>query len=274
VRPPAPTPGTVARQFRSAYAAHRAAEGRGAGGDAELLALPYLRSGPVAGQWSVRARTFDRFVRAVIAPLTRGLGRPLAVLDLGAGNGWLCHRLCRDGHRTVALDLRNDDVDGLGAAAAYERYLDPMFGRVVASFEALPLASRTFDVAAFNAALHYATDLRAALSEAARVVRPGGQLAILDSPFYRRRSDGEAMVAAKRRDGARTFGAQADRLLSLPFIEYLTPDGLRESSLDLGLAWRRHRVRYPLRYELRPMVAAARGRRTPSRFDLWTAAVG
>jgi SAM-dependent methyltransferase len=257
-----------------AYAAHRAAEGRGAGGDAELLALPHLRSGPLAGQWSVRARTFDRFVRAVISPLTRDLGRPLTILDLGAGNGWLCHRLERDGHRTVALDLRTDAVDGLGAAAAYARFLNPMFGRVVASFEALPLAARGFDVVVFNAALHYATDLRGALSEATRVARSGGRLAILDSPFYRRRSDGEAMVAAKRRDGARTFGAHADHLLALPFVEYLTPDSLRDASRDLGLAWRRHRVRYPLRYELRPVVAAIRGRRAPSRFDLWTAVVG
>jgi hypothetical protein len=37
--------------------------------------------------------------------------------------------------------------------------------------------------------------------------------------------------------------------------------------------WRRHRVRYPLWYELRPLAAALRGARKPSRFDVWTAQV-
>src|SRR5262245_66650874 len=49
-------------RFRTEYGAHRAAEGR-AHSDAELLALPYLRSGPLAKQWSVRACTFDAFIR-------------------------------------------------------------------------------------------------------------------------------------------------------------------------------------------------------------------
>ena len=37
--------------------------------------------------------------------------------------------------------------------------------------------------------------------------------------------------------------------------------------------WRRHRVLYPLWYELRPLVARLKRRRRPSRFDLWTARV-
>jgi SAM-dependent methyltransferase len=268
------TPGNdAARRFRAAYAAHRAAEGRGGGGTAELLALPYLRSGALAAQWSVRARTYDRFYRAVIAPLGRARGRPLVVLDLGAGTGWMCFRLRRAGHRAVAADGRTDHVDGLGAAAGYAPHLDRMFGRAAASFEALPFAGRSFDVVAFGAALHYATDLAGTLGEAARVARPGGRLAILDSPFYRRASDGDAMVAAKRDAGARTFGPLADDLLAPPAIEYLTADGLRDASRAHGLVWRRHRVRYPLWYELRPVIAALRRGRRPSRFDLWTAEI-
>src|SRR5206468_3592499 len=46
---------TPLAEFRSAYAAHRASEGR-AHDRAELLALPYLAAGPLARQWAVRAR--------------------------------------------------------------------------------------------------------------------------------------------------------------------------------------------------------------------------
>jgi SAM-dependent methyltransferase len=257
--------------FRTEYGAHRAAEGR-ANSRAELLALPYLTSGPVARQWAVRARSFDTFVSQVLGPLVAERAQPLEVLDLGAGNGWLCYRAAVAGHRAVALDLRSDKVDGLGAAGPLlEALPSGRLQRVVASFEALPLDAARFDVVVFNAALHYALDLSVALRESRRVVRPGGRLVILDSPFYSAAADGEAMVSEKHREASARFGERAEALLSLPFIEFLTPERLERASAGLGLAWRRHRVRYPLWYEARPLLAWLRGRRRPSRFDVWEA---
>ncbi|MDB5710377.1 MAG: hypothetical protein JWL96_2447 [Sphingomonas bacterium] len=257
-------------RFRRDYGAHRAAEGRGYSGE-ELLCLPYLTRGRWAKQWAVRTRSFDAFVARVVVPLRRAAGRPLQVLDLGAGNGWLSYRLALAGDDCIAIDIRDDDIDGLGAAAALQRHAS--FTCVPASFDALPVAEDAADLAVFNAALHYATDLEATLREAARTVRAGGQLVILDSPFYARAADGAAMVAEKHAQSESRFGARADTLLALPFIEYLTPDRLAIASAPLGLIWRRRRVRYPLWYEARPLLARLRGQRRPSRFDLWTARV-
>jgi len=251
-------------RFRSDYGAHRAAEGRGHEG-ADLLSLPYLASGPLARQWAVRARTFDTFVRTVVRPA----GRSLDILDLGAGNGWLSHRLAIEGHRCRAIDIRDDSIDGLGAAGPL---LDQAhFDCLVAGFEDVPLPNQSADLAVFNASLHYATDLGAALAEATRLVRQGGTIAILDSPFYAREADGAAMVAEKHTAAAQRFGDRAESLLGLPFIEFLTVERLAEASAPLGLVWHRIRVRYPLWYQMRPFEALVRRRRTPSRFDLWTA---
>lgn len=260
-------------RFRESYGAHRAAEGRGAGGTAELLALPYLHAGPQAAQWRIRSRTYDAFVARVLTPLAREVGRPLRILDLGAGNGWLSYRMTLLEHDATAVDVREDSVDGLGAAAGYDLHLPKPFRKLVASFDALPVRGGAYDLAVFNAALHYALDLGATLREAVRAVRPGGRIAVLDSPFYRRATDGEAMVAEKRRHAAERFGERADDLVSLPFIEYLTRARLAEASAPLGLRWTRHRVRYPLGYEARPLVALLRRRRAPSRFDLWECTV-
>lgn len=254
---------STAEFFRD-YARHRAKEGR-AHGVEELKQLPYLRGGPLARQWGVRARTFDAFVKHVIEPAAR----PLAVLDLGAGNGWLSYRLARMGHKTVALDIRDDDVDGLGAAAPLQA--DMRFGCVHASFDEIPFAAGRFDVTVFNASLHYAKDLKAVLAEAARVTRSRGVLAVLDSPFYERAADGEAMVSEKRARGAAVFGARSGTLLSQNFIEYLTRERL--ASAYPQHFWTRRTVRYPLWYEMRPLLAALKRARTPSRFDLWTARV-
>jgi SAM-dependent methyltransferase len=260
---------TTAARFRAAYAEHRASEGRGGQTEGELLALPYVRTGPLARQWAVRARSFERFVRAVVAPAQRAQHpRPLDVLDLGAGNGWLSYRLALRGCRCVALDWRRDGVDGLGAGAGYADHLPALFARVAASFDAIPV-TRRFDLVVFNAALHYAESLDRTLAQAVRAVRPGGRVVILDSPFYRRPTDGERMVTEKRATARRAWGARAGDLLALPMIEYLTAERLRISSARHGLVWRRHRVRYPMWYELRPLVTRLRGGRPPSRFDVW-----
>lgn len=257
-------------EFRDAYARHRAGEGRRHSGR-DLLALPYLDHGPLARQWAVRARSFDVFMRDVLRPEASRLGRPLSVLDLGAGNGWLSYRVALEGHMATAIDIREDMIDGLGAAAPFVARVPGRLDRLVASFDAVPLDTATADVTVFNAALHYSTDLPATIAEAARLTQPGGLIAILDSPFYRRPRDGEAMVAEKRRRAGKRFGRAAATLLGLPFIEYLTRDRLADASLAAGLAWQRQRVRYPLWYELRPAFALLRGRRRPSRFDVWWA---
>lgn len=269
-------PSALAR-FRAEYGAHRAAEGR-AHGDAEMLALPYLAAGPLARQWAVRARSFDAFVRLVLEPVRQETaGRAPRLLDLGAGNGWLSYRAALAGCDAVAVDLRDDQVDGLGAASAYQRALEAFaetagsLRRVAASFDALPLPPADFDVVVFNASLHYALDLGVVLREARRALRPGGRLVVLDSPFYSRDAAGAAMVAEKHRDAAARFGERADALMALPFVEYLTPARLADASAGLGLTWRRHRVRYPLWYEARPLLAWLGRRRAPSRFDLWVA---
>jgi SAM-dependent methyltransferase len=254
-------------RFRTAYTAQRAAEGRGA---VDAHVLPYVQEGPHAAAWRVRARTYERFLAVTVAARAAEVTGPLRVLDMGAGNGWLCHRLKRLGHDAVAVDLRDDAVDGLGAARTYA---STPFDRVVASFQELPLRGRTFDIAVFNASIHYATSLGEALAEAAAVLRPRGRITILDSPFYQDDGAGVAMVTEKHARAAAQFGDRAGDLLGLPFIEYLTRARLEQASASLALDWTRHRVRYPLRYELRPVIAALRGARPPSRFDLWEATV-
>ena len=262
-----PAPLTAARRrFRTEYASHRAAEGRG---ELDARTLPYVTSGPLARQWAVRARSWEAFCRRILRPAqqradVRAAG-PLRVLDLGAGNGWLAHRAAVAGAEALALDVRDDRVDGLGAVPS-----GSPVERVAASFEAIPVRDDAFDVVVFNAALHYAENLSRALGEARRVVRSGGRVAIVDSPFYASSADGDAMVAEKRRDAHQRFGARAPALLALPFVEYLTRERLDEASRGTGLGdWCRHRVLYPVWYELRGLRAWLRRERAPSRFDVW-----
>lgn len=269
-RPPAEPGREAAQQFRRAYAEHRAAEGRAFRGEA-LLSLPYLRRGPLAREWAVRARSYRRLMDRLRRLPSAAPSARLRVLDLGAGSGWLSHRLVAAGMAPVAVDTRTDDVDGLGVVKAFDAHVPRRIPAVAAAFDALPFRAGSFDVVAFNASLHCAGDLRATLGEATRILARPGRIFVVDSPFYRREADGEAMVEAKRRTAPEVFGARAGILMALPSVEYLTRARLERATP--GVSWRRHRVRYPLWYEARPVVARLRRRRAPSRFDVWEGVV-
>ncbi len=143
------------QRFVEDYLRIRRAEGRGSDDPAYYLALPYRDlSGRLAEQWKMRGRTYRYFERRILPSMERG--RPLDLLDLGAGCGWMSYRLALRGHRPVAVDILTDGRDGLGAARHYLEHA--AFSRFNAEFDQLPFRDASFDAAMFNASLHYSSD--------------------------------------------------------------------------------------------------------------------
>lgn len=126
------------------------------------------------------------------------------VLDVGSGRGWAGLRLLERGHRIAAVDLSLDPEDGL--AAAENRLEDPeAFPRAEADMEELPLEAASFDLVLAVGSLHHAERAVRTLVELRRVTRRGGALLVLESPVFRRRFDGEAMVEARMRSERRRY---------------------------------------------------------------------
>ncbi len=92
------------------------------------------------------------------------------VLDLAAGTGDLCIDLAESGLRPVSMDL------SYGMLAA-DRSGSP---RAQADILQLPVGTASVDGLTCGFALRNLVDLGAFFSEAARVVRPGGRIALLD----------------------------------------------------------------------------------------------
>ncbi|HWQ13627.1 MAG TPA: class I SAM-dependent methyltransferase [Roseiflexaceae bacterium] len=250
-------------RFVAEYEAVRRAEGRGAEGPDYYRALPFADlSGRFREDWRIRARSFEALLRYVVAPLERG-GR-LRVLDLGAGCGWLAYRLAQRGHAAAAADLLTGERDGLGAFVHY----DAPFLPVQAEFERLPLASGQLGLVVVNAALHYATDYAVVLREALRLLRPGGVLAVMDTPVYHDASSGAQMVRERGDAFERRYGFRGE---ALPCENYLSYRRLEELAAELGVRWRIFRPRHGLRWALRPLRARLRGRREPASFPLLVA---
>jgi ubiquinone/menaquinone biosynthesis C-methylase UbiE len=96
---------------------------------------------------------------------------PCDVVDLGAGTGKLTRSLAALGHHVVAVEPLAEMLDQLRAAV-------PGATAVVGSAESMPLLDASIDVVACAQAFHW-FDQEAALSEIARVLRPGGRIALV-----------------------------------------------------------------------------------------------
>lgn len=140
----------------------------------ELLRLPFIRQ----SQWKQKARSLEAVQRILGTPNGR------TVADVGAGTGWLSYRLAEAGFRCFATDLSADSAVGLGASNAFNGTRG-RFERAIASLTRWPFRSGSIDIAICNASLHYLRDVRPAVREAARTVRPGGLFVVMNEPVHR-----------------------------------------------------------------------------------------
>jgi SAM-dependent methyltransferase len=251
----------VARnRFLEEYRQIRYAEGRGSDDPEYYRELPFLDvTGRNSAMWRMRTATFRYFERRILTPLESEAGRPLDIMDLGAGNCWLSYRLALRRHRVRAVDIFLDSRDGLAAA----RHYPARFAAIGAEFDHLPFPASSFDLAIFNASVHYSTDYRVTLAETLRCLRPWGRLIILDSPIYGKRVHGERMAAERHAEFEKRYGFRSDALTS---IEFLDEPRMSELAHALDLRWRVYRPWYGWRWHLRPVKAWIRRRRPPSRF--------
>ncbi len=94
-----------------------------------------------------------------------------AAIDVGCGDGMLARKLAARCERVTGIDR-----DARMIALARERAPGVEF--LEADFLAYPLAGASFDFACANTALHH-MDFAAALAKMARILRPGGRLAVV-----------------------------------------------------------------------------------------------
>lgn len=125
-------------------------------------------------EWRIRARSADRLVRAL-----RGSDLGSRVLEVGCGNGWLSARLQREGHEVLGIDPFTAELEQ--AARVFPN--GPAFARCDLFEAGLP--QEFFDIIVFAASFQYFPDAQKALARASSLLRPSGEIHVMDSVLYR-----------------------------------------------------------------------------------------
>ncbi len=119
---------------------------------------------------------------------------PLEVVDLGAGTGKLTRSLVALGHRVIAVEPLPEMLSRLEEAVPGVRALE-------GGAEAIPLPDASADVVVCAQAFHW-FDHGPALREIARVLRPGGSIALV----WNTRDEREPWVAQLSEEALATEG--------------------------------------------------------------------
>jgi SAM-dependent methyltransferase len=125
------------------------------------------------GKDYVPGRSWKGLAEALLKVTNHGV-----VADLGAGEGTLAQMLARQAERVIAVDLSPKMVE-FGSELARRHDLKNLEYRL-GDIEEPPLDDASVDLAFLSQALHHAGSPQKALEQAFRIVKPGGQLVVLD----------------------------------------------------------------------------------------------
>jgi ArsR family transcriptional regulator len=146
----------------------------------------------------------------------------LDVADLGCGEGYLTLESARWARHVTAVD-RSREVLERGKELAARRKLKNITWKR-GDLEDVPLPDRSVDLALLSQALHHAAEPARALTEAHRILRPGGRVLVLDL-----RQHEETWVRSKLGDKWQGFSDAALRSL-------LREAGFDRVTLQVGAA--------------------------------------
>ena len=120
--------------------------------------------------------------KAVAEALLR-LMPPLVIADLGSGDGNFSLLLAQNAEKVIAVDSSAKMIE-VARDQAHRNHVKNIDLRL-GDMEELPIDDASVDIAFFSQSLHHALHPDRAVAEAARILKPGGRVAILDLAKHR-----------------------------------------------------------------------------------------
>lgn len=133
-----------------------------------------------AGIWNSGGAAYDEISRGIADAIAHAVNRLAPrrgerILDLATGTGWTSREVARRGATVIGVDIAADLLDAARRRAEEARL---PIGYEVGEAEALPFQDGEFDAVISTFGVMFSGNPEAAAAELARVVRPGGRLAL------------------------------------------------------------------------------------------------
>jgi ubiquinone/menaquinone biosynthesis C-methylase UbiE len=159
--------------------------------DAQVMQLPVINTDhPHAAEWLVRKRSSEKLIKQL-----RKMKRPLRILEVGCGNGWLSNKLASIPNTSVTgFDINSAELQQAKRVFKHQQNLKFVSEN---PFHAKH-AAKPHDIIVFAASIQYFASLDAVISDALQHLAQHGQIHIIDSHFYKP----EEIPAAKQRTAA------------------------------------------------------------------------
>ncbi|WP_214073074.1 class I SAM-dependent methyltransferase [Mucilaginibacter sp. dw_454] len=156
--------------------------------DAELQSLPDFSIH--SKEWEIRRRSSNRLLTYL-----GDKGKFLKILEVGCGNGWLSAKMAGLPKTYVTgLDVNRTEIN-----QANRVFKLPNLEFVYDAFNENTFENERFDVIVFAATLQYFSSVVSVLRQAEKLLNRGGEIHIIDTPFY------DADEAAEAADRCRNY---------------------------------------------------------------------
>jgi ubiquinone/menaquinone biosynthesis C-methylase UbiE len=156
--------------------------------DEQLKWLPEIEvSHPHYKEWEARKSSCNKLAQHLSNKRTE-----LNILDVGCGNGWLCHHLSKiPGSNIAGIDINRTELNQ--AKRVFDRIENVEF--FYGGIDNERITNEKFDAIIFAASLQYFPSLDSIIPAALQLLHPEGEIHILDSHFYK---SSELEIARKR----------------------------------------------------------------------------
>jgi ubiquinone/menaquinone biosynthesis C-methylase UbiE len=167
---------SIQGDFETLYIQLREKEGR-VYTDEEVAALPEITEAhPHYSEWLQRSQSS----RKLISYLQKKQ-QPLKILEVGCGNGWQSRQLATiPESKVIGIDINFTELQQ--AAKVFNDI--PNLHFIYCHIDSGVFEEGKFDVIVFAASLQYFPSLTEVISKSLMLLKPGGEIHILDSHFY------------------------------------------------------------------------------------------
>ena len=163
--------------FENDYLKVREKEGRIFSDDL-VKKLPYLpNTHTLHKEWLYRASMQNRFCNYLASRK-----RTVSLLDIGCGNGWFAHKLkiALPNAQIFGLDVNKTELEQAASLFSGEK-VTFLYGDIFQDI----FVPGSFDIIVLNSVVQYFQDFKRLINRLLELLSKGGEIHILDSPFYK-----------------------------------------------------------------------------------------